>query len=101
MAIDAILPANSGCACFSFAMRASRSLTSFCALSAHGPMPCSKPIQSVTPTGATPSAKSASCSLRPTVTTRAGRSAISVIPYLCSMVTGNEASAFGSVAFVP
>ena len=35
----------------------------FAASSAHGPMPFSKPIQSVTPTGATPSANSASCSL--------------------------------------
>jgi hypothetical protein len=34
----------------------------FAAASAHGLIPCSKPIQSFTPTGATPSAKNASCS---------------------------------------
>jgi hypothetical protein len=37
----------------------------FAASCAHGPMPFSKPIQSVMPTGATPSAKNASCSLSP------------------------------------
>jgi hypothetical protein len=65
----------------------------FAASCAHGPMPFSKPIQSVTPTGATPSAKNASCSLSPTLTMRCGRSVISVVPYLCSIATGNAAGA--------
>ena len=73
----------------------------FAAVSAHGPMPFSKPIQSVTPTGATPSAKKASCSLSPTLTTRSGRSVSSVVPYLCSIVTGNAARSSVVVAPEP
>jgi hypothetical protein len=73
----------------------------FAASCAHGPMPFSKPIQSVTPTGATPSAKNASCSLSPTLTTRFGRSVSSVVPYLCSIVTGNPERASVVAPAVP
>jgi hypothetical protein len=47
------------------------------------------PNHSVTPTGTTPSAKTESWSVRPTVTTRSGRCSIVVSPYLCAIVTGN------------
>ena len=56
---------------------------------AHGQAPygCS-PNHSVTPTGARPSARNGSWSVSPTVTTRSGRSVMTVSPYLCGMVTG-------------
>src|SRR5690606_28735615 len=55
------------------------------------------PNHSVVPTGVIPSARSASCSVRPTVTIRSGGASIVVLPYLCAIVTG-KASASGAAA---
>ena len=56
---------------------------------AHGKIaPGCLPNHSVVATGTTPSASSASCSRRPTTTTRLGCFSIVVEPYLCSIVTG-------------
>ena len=56
---------------------------------AHGKIaPGCLPNHSVVATGTTPSASSASCSRRPTTTTRSGCFSIVVEPYLCSIVTG-------------
>src|SRR5690349_19485541 len=49
------------------------------------------PNHLVVATGTTPRASRASCSVSPTTTTRWGTLVISVVPYLCSMLTGNAA----------
>jgi hypothetical protein len=45
-----------------------------------------------TPTGLTPSASAKSWSLKPTATTRSGGCSTTVVPNLCSIVTGKPAS---------
>src|SRR4051794_40794758 len=50
--------------------------------------PSCSPYHSVVPTGTTPRASSASCSRRPTTTTRLGSDLIVVAPNLCLIVTG-------------
>src|SRR4051794_39381140 len=58
------------------------------AASAQGKMPPSTSRKLLVATGTLPRASIASCSLRPTSTTRWGSAVISVLPYLCSIVTG-------------
>src|SRR5262245_32105559 len=50
------------------------------------------PYQSRMPTGTTPRASRASWSVKPTVTTRSGFAGTTVVPYLCSIETGNPAA---------
>ncbi|MDR6173665.1 hypothetical protein QE366_000924 [Nocardioides zeae] len=47
------------------------------------------PYHSVVAIGVTPSSRSTSCSVRPTLTMRCGSDSIVVSPYSCSTVTGN------------